>query len=437
MDQVNRRSGGEINLFSSRAFRFLVLTFVALLPVQLETTKALGFRVAPANAMLAVMAILLVGAKGPIALLRDLRRKPAVIGAMALALWFCLILPVTAHALGRITSYVLVNKILGLSCLILILATFSTLINPRGWVAWAMRWYVRFGSVWNALGLLAWVVYAIGRIHTPFVFGPGRLSGLLIDPNAYGGFLVTIFLMQLGTLNSARRPWAKWVGVWNSLLLLVGIFLTISRGAAVALCAGGFLLWFEYQGREKRVVRLLLLMASVTVILIWVQPLWQLRSSSAEAPEVTVESVEAMARIQNLAWRFSVMLSALKAFTRSPLWGIGLGVFPHLEGSKELIIHNTFLWLLTETGIIGFLIFGFVMVAIWFAYRKARILGDGEVVGLGSAVGAWLGLMLRIEALYQRHFWFLCALIVSLGVPYGTARQQLINKVCGSKSKKQ
>jgi len=203
------------------------------------------------------------------------------------------------------------------------------------------------------------------------------------------------------------------------------------------LCAGGFLLWFEYQGREKRVVRLLLLMASVTVILIWVQPLWQLRSSSAEAPEVTVESVEAMARIQNLAWRFSVMLSALKAFTRSPLWGIGLGVFPHLEGSKELIIHNTFLWLLTETGIIGFLIFGFVMVAIWFAYRKARILGDGEVVGLGSAVGAWLGLMLRIEALYQRHFWFLCALIVSLGVPYGTARQQLINKVCGSKSKKQ
>jgi len=423
MDQVNRRSAGEINLFSSRVLRFLILTFIALLPVQLETTKALGFRVAPADAILAAVAILLVGTQGPSVLLRDLRKRPAVIGAAILALWFCFTLPVTARALGRITSYALINKILGLGCLILVLATFSTLINSRELVSWASRWYVCFGSVWNALGLLAWVVYAVGKIHTPFVFGPGRLSGLLIDPNAYGGFLVTIFLMQLGTLQLAWRPWARWGGVWNSLLLLVGIFLTISRSAAVALCAGGLLLWLEYQGREKRVVRLLLLIGMVTAILIWVQPLWQLRSCSLEAPEVTEESAEAMARIQNLSQRFSVMLAALKAFTRSPLWGIGLGVFPHLEGSGGLIIHNTFLWLLTETGVIGFLIFGFVMVAIWLAYRKAKVLGDSEIAGLASVVIAWLGLMLGIEAFYQRHFWFLCALIVSLGVPYGTARQ--------------
>jgi hypothetical protein len=429
MDWVNSGSVGEISLLSSRLLRLLALIFIALLPVQLETTKALGFRVAPGDAMLALMAILLVGAKGPIALLRDLRKKPAVIGATALALWFCLTLPVTAHALGGITSYVLVNKIIGLGCLILILATYSTLIDSRGQVTWAMRWYMRFGSVWNALGLLAWVVHAVGRIHTPFVFGPGRLSGLLIDPNAYGGFLVSLFLLQLGTLNSAWRLWAKRAGVWHSLLLLTGIFLTISRSAAVALCAGGLLLWFEYQGRGKRVVRLLLLMALVTAILIWVQPLWQLWSSSAEAPEVTEESVEAMARIQNLAWRFSAMVSALKAFARSPLWGIGLGVFSHLEGSRKSIIHNTFLWLLTETGIMGFLIFGFVMVAIWLAYRKTKVLGDGEIASLGAAVVAWLGLMLGIEALYQRHFWFLCALMVSLGASHGTMKQQPTNKV--------
>ncbi|MEM3432967.1 MAG: O-antigen ligase family protein [Candidatus Methanomethyliaceae archaeon] len=380
-----------MNVLWPRLFLLLVLLWILLLPVQLETTRALGFRVAPGDAVLAAMAVLLIVAKGPITLLRALRKRPAVALATALAIWFCLTLPVAAHALGSIPRYALVNKIIGLGGLILILATFSILVNSMEHVDWATRWYVRFGSVWNALGLLAWVAYAVSKIHTPFVFGLGRLSGLLIDPNAYGGFLVTVFLLQLMAVNSTREPWGKRVRVWNSLLLLAGIFLTISRSAAIALCAGSLFAWFECRGKNKRMFRFLLLAALVTVGLIWTQPLWHLQRNAAE---ITEELVEASVRIQNLSWRLSMMVSALKAFARSPLWGIGLGVFPSLEDSQGLIIHNTFLWLLAETGIVSLLIFGLFLMAIWLAYRKARKLGGDMAAGLAATVTAWLGLMI-------------------------------------------
>ena len=415
MGKVNRGNINKRNVLSSRLFHLLVLLWIILLPVQFETTKTLGFRVAPGDAVLVAIAILLVRVKGPIALLTSFRKRPAVALAAALALWFCLTLPVAAHALGSIPRYALINKIIGLGGLILILATFSTFVYSAEQVGWVTRWYVRLGSIWNALGLLAWVAYAVGGIHTPFVFGLGRLSGLLIDPNAYGRFLVSLFLLQLITVDSTGGPWGKRAGLWNSLLILMGIFLTISRSAAVALCAGGLFAWFACSGKNKRLTRLLLLAALVTVGLIWTQPLWHLQSNLTEVTEVTEELREATARIQNLSWRFSMMLSALKAFTRSPLWGIGLGVFSSLESSQGLIIHNTFLWLLTETGIVGLLIFGLFMVAIWLAYRRAKVVGDDEAIALAAAVKAWLGLMLGIEALYQRHFWFLCALIVSMG----------------------
>lgn len=184
-----KRVVNGLNTLSFQLLRPLFYLWVLLLPVQIDTTEALGFRLAPGDVALAVMAALLLATKGPCAILRALRKRSPLILALALAFWFCLTLPVSVHALGGISSYVLINKIIGLACLILILATFSFFIESTEHVAWATKWYVRLGSVWNVLGFIALVLYIVGQIRTPFVSDSGRLAGLLVDPNAYGGFL--------------------------------------------------------------------------------------------------------------------------------------------------------------------------------------------------------------------------------------------------------
>jgi O-antigen ligase len=120
-------------------------------------------------------------------------------------------------------------------------------------------------------------------------------------------------------------------------------------------------------------------------------------------------------RTPQIATRFSLAVDALRSFSSSPVWGIGVGVFPTLPKSNGLIIHSTYLWLLAETGVIGLLFLIYVLVRIYLQGRAIYRVGNPRsrwiaLAGI-SSLGAWLGLMVGIEGLYQRHYWFLCAAI--------------------------
>jgi putative inorganic carbon (HCO3(-)) transporter len=94
------------------------------------------------------------------------------------------------------------------------------------------------------------------------------------------------------------------------------------------------------------------------------------------------------------------------------VFGIGLGTS---EARHDLQIHNTSLWFLTEMGPIGFVsIVGLVVVLALWAMRSARD-APAPIAALAmAALVAHLtmyGLSMGIEALYQRHWWFIWAII--------------------------
>src|SRR3546814_8708178 len=71
-----------------------------------------------------------------------------------------------------------------------------------------------------------------------------------------------------------------------------------------------------------------------------------------------------------------------------------------------LVIHSTPLWLLPETGIVGFLIFAVPAVRVFFVEAR-RTERDSASVFLVLIITALAVMSLAHELLYQRAFWFL------------------------------
>lgn len=98
------------------------------------------------------------------------------------------------------------------------------------------------------------------------------------------------------------------------------------------------------------------------------------------------------------------------------LGGIGVGTF--FERSRavlgyDIIIHNTYVWLFVETGILGLVAFlGLLAVVLRHLWRVVRKPGEYQALAIGmlAALAAMMVWMLANEGLYQRHFWVLIAL---------------------------
>jgi len=120
--------------------------------------------------------------------------------------------------------------------------------------------------------------------------------------------------------------------------------------------------------------------------------------------------------------RIVIAQAALGLFLHSwdrILFGIGLGAFLQLSPSLmpygvPLVVHNTYLWVLTEMGIIGFGVFsGFLLHMLGNVRRRFAygVVDYSLLVGVLGGFAAMLVWLLLDEGLYQRHLWVLFALV--------------------------
>ena len=97
-----------------------------------------------------------------------------------------------------------------------------------------------------------------------------------------------------------------------------------------------------------------------------------------------------------------------------PLMGIGLGSYrwkciKDKVSSDAITIHNSALWLLVETGLIGLLIFCWIIFKVMKSLIQNNYSGDS--ISLAKAmicvIGLFVGASIGTEVLYQRYFWLL------------------------------
>lgn len=219
----------------------------------------------------------------------------------------------------------------------------------------------------------------------------GRLTGGGGDPNVQAaGFLAAMFLCT-GLWSVVRGRLAKLSLLLAFIVVAVGFFATQSRGGLIALGAALIAGMVLLRRHRKRLLGVVAAAGIGLGILALVHP-------------------SAVTRITDVgggtSGRSSLWKVAWTIFSQHPWVGIGIGNFQAVESNYTLrsgsltrveliaqephLVHNVFLQLLTETGIVGFLLFLVLVVLIlrasWRAARRFDALGRVDYGDLARAV---------------------------------------------------
>jgi O-antigen ligase len=365
---------------------------VALLPYQFETKN--GFNFAPADCL---MLLVLVLAPGRLKY-RSLAWSPW--HTMILAI-FAVGSLVAALRLGGLDRYELMNKDAGLLLPFLTYAAITSAVDGWADVRVIVKVFVLGVGLQNLVMLGGYLLGYFFGVETPFADYNGmRLSGMLIDPNAYGGLLATTFVIAEGA-SQGSEPLFRGPVLWLLRATLgAALLFTFSRSAWIALGLGLLLLTVL---RPRATVRLLagaMLAAPLLLLALGRRfvPIFQ----------------EMASRPKQVQGRFDLIHDAFDAFNRHPLLGGGMGNFRLSEGR---IAHNTAMWFLADFGIAGLVVLvgflGWFFVRGWNGYRHAPAAEKGPALAALLGHTAMCGLAMGIEAFYQRQWWVALALVAS------------------------
>lgn len=250
------------------------------------------------------------------------------------------------------------------------------------------------------------------------------------DPNYLAAMLVPAIALAGGLLAVARRGWAR-VGLFAALgLLIVGLAATQSRGgllAMVVMTAGAMVLLRGYR------VRIALALATLGTVL----AVWFAANPAAFERLTDLDSGGGTGRSE--LWEVGWLLAG-----EHPVVGIGLNNFQvrsveyarrpgELEfvefiAERPLVVHNVYLQILVETGVVGAALFVALLAAClhaaWAAARRFDADGYDDLATLARA--AFLGLAGTLVASVflsnggDRRLWLLLALGPALlAVAYG------------------
>ncbi len=368
----------------------LLAGYLLLLPYQFEIVKSLNF--APADCFLVLVLVLAAGC------LRY-RAQAWTIWHLALILIFVTGSLVSSMRMGALTRYEFLNKDLGLLLPFLSYAAITTAVECWDDLRRFLRIFVFGIVIENVLAVAAYLsAYFLG-IQTPFArYGGLRLSGMLLDPNAYGGLLVSAYVV-LEAASSGPAPLFRGKSFWFSrLTLLLGILFTFSRSAWMGLTFAMILLLAIRPRVAVRALLPVIVGAPCLVLALGTR---------------FVGIFELMAsRPHQIDQRVYLIDAALGAFRRHPFLGGGLGSFRLSMGE---VAHNSAMWFLADFGVVGLLVFlafaGWFFAAGWKAYRNAPASEKPLALALLAAHAAMFGLAMGIEAFYQRQWWVVFGLI--------------------------
>lgn len=216
----------------------------------------------------------------------------------------------------------------------------------------------------------------------------GRITSLLFHFNSLAGYLNLVLPFAIASMVLAKDRTLKILGVVCQITAVAALYFTASRGGLIAY--GGMLAVTFFFLAPKRAALLKILLSLVL----------------AAGLVLLLQEPGALGRVQEVddftqTTRLALWGAAGMMFLGHPVLGVGFGNYralynDYLPGVRgdELDAHNLYLQFLSETGVIGFLIFSvlvvaFVRLAIKLARRPDpffRLVG----IGVGGALAATL-----------------------------------------------
>ncbi len=381
-----------------RILWWLAAAYLIFLPVQFITGDGIGFRFAPSDVFLFFYVVLAFPT------LRKFRAPVWNGWHAAVLLSFAAATLTGAIRHGEVTRYVLFNKDFGLLVLFVAYSVLSSEATSWRRIREMLRLFILSVTVTNSLALISYFGFNPWLAENVFKISyTGRLAGMLIDPNAYGGLLAVAFGIHVITFFSAKPLVRGAPGLFVLVSLLAGVLYTYSRSSWISVTF--MLIVLSVVCPRVAITLVMMIVLGVGTVI-------------ATADRAALDNMLTMSsRPEQVDDRVDIISHAIPMFLNNPLFGVGLGSF---EKSYGIIIHNTPVWFLTEFGLMGFVsVAGFYT---WYVMqgRRAYALAPPDqrsvVLGLLLAHIAILGLSMGIEAFYQRHWWFTIAMLGAVTV---------------------
>jgi putative inorganic carbon (HCO3(-)) transporter len=238
-----------------------------------------------------------------------------------------------------------------------------------------------------------------------------RVGGPIGDPNDFAFFLLPAVALGVAVRRTTQRRWP-----WDvaTVVVLVAIFGTLSRGALVGLAAMVVIAVVTGTVRLRSAAALTAVVAVVTGLVALTFP--ALVSVSLQQKDFVAQ--------QNVSERLDLWTAAAAMTVEHPVLGMGPGAFAlhHGEFLTSLpddvnhpldVAHNTWLELSSELGVLGLVAF-VAMLAVAFAQawsvRRHDPVAAAVCVGLVGTVAA----ATFVTEQYYLPLWLLCALAVGV-----------------------
>lgn len=232
-----------------------------------------------------------------------------------------------------------------------------------------------------------------------------RAYGSLSHPNMLGGFLVVVILSSLNLLHYVERRISRSMIISGVFICSVSLCVTFSRAAFLGLIFGFLLLFilavakqklFEYQKVFFVILGIVFLLSIQGVIY---------------ADIVAVRFSNSRLEQQSIEERIDSLNGVIPLFLERPFLGLGYHTYSQALFIRDREVrpvwvyqpvHNAFILLLVETGVLGFVMF-MVVVSTTIAMRLKRI-GEWEKATLIALLGSLVIISLFDHYLLSSHF---------------------------------
>jgi putative inorganic carbon (HCO3(-)) transporter len=242
--------------------------------------------------------------------------------------------------------------------------------------------------------LLSWPYAHAARIEVPYILVGGstpetreyriRGLGMLHDPNTYGQFVLLILPLLFVAKNDEGLGIGWLAALPVSVLFLLAVYLTGSRGAILGLAV---------------LIGLLLVRRLKTTGAVITTALGGLALLAVNAYKTRTISM------QGGLDRLAIWSDGLSYFKQSPIWGIGARSFASTNG---MTAHNSYLLVAAELGIVGLFIWmSIIVVTIFQLGQVPAIVGKTNpqlarwAVGLRISLGGYLFTSFFLSRAYE------------------------------------
>jgi O-antigen ligase len=230
-----------------------------------------------------------------------------------------------------------------------------------------------------------------------------RYTAVGFNPNDQALTLALAIPMACFLLIRLRALWAKSLFLAYLIAAPIAIALSGSRTGVLACCVAFLVSSFGLL--RMRWSRRLILVAALGVCV------WCLVAFVPEESWTRISTISAQIDSGDLNQRTAIWAAGLREFATHPVLGVGEGAYLQVSSrylGESFVAHNTFVSVLVELGIVGFLIFGAILVktarALW------RMAGSNRLMWIAIA-STWFVGVLAATWETQKPTWLLIALV--------------------------